>query len=941
MPPKRPTADELKAQGNEHFKAGDFSKASKCYSDAQKLDPKSSVYPSNLSAALFEEGDYLSCISAIDRWWRLYRPADFEENPLGPDSRVSLRLAGRLAKALGHAVRNGSLSTLRLHDLRDTIAELRIVSAAVDGAPSLEWDVIDDVVGRHEKAAEARTRFSTLPIFRKSVKPYMTYFTIGQDPLMSLGRKSDTCFSLGGVGDARHVYSTLVGVHRFHRKLGKKRQTALRVHFTLLDIHPAALARDLCMLMLLNQVMGTPPQRAETRAEIFATMFYTFAGVVMPEYCHARLEGVMQELRKIFKDDVSKLPSWINVNSGAVHKMDAILKLWLTVPRQWSTESVLSMHAPSSPSDALAFLSSAGGVSADYKAHTEGRVASHRQKIEMMIGQMTPQQRRNSGFEPPPKTASAQAKKEFDAQKERMVDMMLANILNDDGNMWMERIWYEEFKSFVPPSELWSRHPGMENFKLLDSLDKTRVDRSGFGTGPDKPPNFQNLNSFEAPGQIDKFNHRMGISSTDSNDKPDAPAYTNFVDLFSKVADAVKALKNQVTLEILCGELTQELSKMLLGCDHTRPASFPRTYQRGHLSNIPDYTHGTLNKIIYALPVVEEASSNCFLNTGVWSNDDEFIHTYTLLKPSDINKYLGCRIISKDAMHGTVILRRQEQTPVPLSRLASRVELITWLTRVLLYTVLPSSAQQGPFRVRLPNNLVAFVALLMHLSSIGYPGHWLGEFLQNVLEGRLTTDIAPYAAKFPIPVSDMTRRVARRVVRLDPWVVELETILATGLHGITFHVSLPRKDFEVLSHTDIAMFEATVDSSDPWLAMSHMMGSNPQPVEDPVVCLLFYKTSLKLSANGVIARLPDLVNGGTRGQELCGSVFVLTALEAFDVPTVRWRISKARAARMREEGWMMVAYRADEAASITTPVPAAKWRDVSFDSAYLDGLDID
>jgi hypothetical protein len=42
-----------------------------------------------------------------------------------------------------------------------------------------------------------------------------------------------------------------------------------------------------------------------------------------------------------------------------------------------------------------------------------------------------------------------------------------------------------------------------------------------------------------------------------------------------------------------------------------------------------DYTHGTIDTIVYALPVVEEVASNCLLNlnTGIWADDDEFIHT--------------------------------------------------------------------------------------------------------------------------------------------------------------------------------------------------------------------------------------------------------------------------------------------------------------------------
>ncbi|KAJ7498066.1 hypothetical protein B0H11DRAFT_1998531 [Mycena galericulata] len=949
------TADELKNQGNTFFKSGSVKKAATCYAEAEKICPTNPVYPSNLSAALFEEGEYLSCLMAIDRWWQLYRPAKFEEDPLGPDSRLALRLSGRFSKALCHGVRSGLVSQDRIHDLRVTIAELQLVNLAGNPASecSRDWDRIAAQPGNwDENAAEARARFSALPIFRKTAKPILEYFTIGQDALMSLvddwGPQHDAPLKLqsmsgtelsrlnflfGGVGDARHVYSTLVGLHRAHKKLDKKRRDTFRGHITLLDLHPAALARDLCILLLLDQMMGTPAESSAERVEILSTMFYTFAGVVMPGYCFSRLERVMEDLRTSLQGDGPKLPQWIHVDSAATPKIKSIIDFWLTIPQKFTTERALHEHTVTSPSTVLEIVRSPN-ISPEYRAGAQARIDAHRKDVMDVIKQMNDDQLRSCGLIPP-RNASAKAKRDFAAHRDSVIDSMLETALNDDANMILERFWYEQVKAFVPPPELWSRHDGMENFALMgkgsrpfpDVFSKVRAHITQTWKpnstlfDPQFPPNFE-LNPFEAPGYIDMFNHRFGINSTEVDDKPDAPAFGNFVDLFEKVCEALVSLKSKVKLEFLCGELTQELSKMRLGGDHTRPADFPRSYKRAHLSNVPDYTHGTLNTIIYALPVIEEVSSNCYLNTGIWANDEEFFHTYTLLKSADVPKYLGCRFVSQEAMQGLVILRKQN-LPLPLTKLASRPELITWLTRVLIYTILPSSSGQNRFRARLPNNLVAFISLLMHLRGVGYPGHWLSEFLQTVLSGRLVTDIAPYTDKWPIPVSDVNRRVPARPVRLDPWIAELEAILATGLQGIPFHVPLP-DDFAA-SHTEIGTFEATVESSSPW--MGFMMGTmvNPMPVEDPVVCLLLYKPS-SLSADELLAKLPSILNGAQSPQR--GALCILTSQEAVAVPIIRWRLSKARVARMREEGWVMVAYRTDVVLSFTAPISASQWREV-------------
>ncbi|KAJ6507321.1 hypothetical protein C8R47DRAFT_1100925 [Mycena vitilis] len=109
--------------------------------------------------------------------------------------------------------------------------------------------------------------------------------------------------------------------------------------------------------------------------------------------------------------------------------------------------------------------------------------------------------------------------------------------------------------------------------------------------------------------------------------------------------------------------------------------------------------------------------------------------------------------------------------------------------------------------------------------------------------------------------------------------------------------------------------------------MGFMMGTmaNPMPVEDQVVCLLLYKPC-GLSADELIPKLPSILNG-TKSPE-SGTLCILTSQEVVDVPVIRWRLSKARVARMKEEGWLMVAYRTDVELSFTAPVSANKWREV-------------
>lgn len=272
------------------------------------------------------------------------------------------------------------------------------------------------------------------------------------------------------------------------------------------------------------------------------------------------------------------------------------------------------------------------------------------------------------------------------------------------------------------------------------------------------------------------------------------------------------------------------------------------------------------------------------------------------MRPQDLDRYLGCRLISNEAMHHMIIVGNRE-LPRPLHELAARGELLAWLSRVLIYTLIPGTGGQTAFRARLPNNLSAFIHLLIHLRTVGYPAHWLGDFLQTIVSGTFITDVVPYLGKWPIPVSDINNRTTSRAVRLDPWKLELEAILAIAYQALPFSVSIPR-DYTRL-HEDIAIFEATAQASNSLMGSMH----SPVLIADPGACILLYKPSKGITAQTLITAIPDIFNGARI--PLPGSFYLLTAQEEVDLPRVRWRLSVNRVKVMKDENWSMVVFRTD------------------------------
>jgi len=294
---------------------------------------------------------------------------------------------------------------------------------------------------------------------------------------------------------------------------------------------------------------------------------------------------------------------------------------------------------------------------------------------------------------------------------------------------------------------------------------------------------------------------------------------------------------------------------------------------------------------------------------------------YTLLTPTDVPRFLGCRIINSRALADVLSVGHPRPgPPLSIKDLATREELIRWLNRQLVNTLSPGKPHQGMVRVRSPNNLVAFVNLLVHLCGLGFPTHWISDYVQNMLADKVFIRVIP-AKELPIPVSDVhsSQQGADRKLGLGPWMAELETILASVRRGLPFFVSLPSDDGIVVASEleDIGKFEAKVRS----FVELRLMQNVFSPF-DPVTNLLFWKPTssgrneqtLKKEGEKIIEQEVDgvLLSGGQPSSKWNGKFLVLTAQESVDQEkTVSWRMAKKRVEMMRKEGWVMMIVSSD------------------------------
>jgi hypothetical protein len=81
---------------------------------------------------------------------------------------------------------------------------------------------------------------------------------------------------------ARNALCTLIDVY-----FQCSKDTSLdvkKLHLTLVDNHPRALARDLVILMLFQKTTQSLSLVEETK--LYSTLYYIYSGVVMPSYAY-------------------------------------------------------------------------------------------------------------------------------------------------------------------------------------------------------------------------------------------------------------------------------------------------------------------------------------------------------------------------------------------------------------------------------------------------------------------------------------------------------------------------------------------------------------------------------------------------------------------------------------------------------------------------------
>lgn len=99
----------------------------------------------------------------------------------------------------------------------------------------------------------------------------------------AVARRELVSFLFVGIGDARNMLRTIIGIAECEQTRTKK------YHITINDINKTALARDLVIFMLLEDLSQLDP-KSEEYTEVMTTIYFIYIAVMMPRFVFDRMQ---------------------------------------------------------------------------------------------------------------------------------------------------------------------------------------------------------------------------------------------------------------------------------------------------------------------------------------------------------------------------------------------------------------------------------------------------------------------------------------------------------------------------------------------------------------------------------------------------------------------------------------------------------------------------
>lgn len=138
-----------------------------------------------------------------------------------------------------------------------------------------------------------------------------------------------------GIGDARNLFQTILNFYAFEFPRPEREKTK-RLHFTVLDLKPAIIARDLIFFSLLDEM-------AEPKVQIrplVTTISFLFCTHIIPPSAWNELQRTIRQLITALEQGKQPI-SWVHLPPTHSAAVCRVLHSWQQEPEEWySTKSI-------------------------------------------------------------------------------------------------------------------------------------------------------------------------------------------------------------------------------------------------------------------------------------------------------------------------------------------------------------------------------------------------------------------------------------------------------------------------------------------------------------------------------------------------------------------------------------------------------------------------
>ncbi|CEO97085.1 hypothetical protein PBRA_005689 [Plasmodiophora brassicae] len=843
------SADDLKALGNVHYREKRFGDAVRAYRGAIDLSPGNGVCRSNLAACYFEMGRYDDCIEETRRALDIIRGA----MPSGRDEDAKLCDKNRLriAKALyfkgNFSECLSELSVLlsteavqkEVLDLRSSALELArrqaqdesfAESARIDnhrrllnGLPRYRPHRITNVyefypVGHDDATSAMSGAFSDgTPVgnddpnglrLRQSVPPREDTRSAMWLSKMDASQLGNLSFFFGGVGDARHVFTTLMDVQRQMKAMTRDGEwpasdhpiwSELRVSVVLNDIAIPTFARNLIMLYALWELGAYTIEQATAvpdAVELAALIHNVYVSVTLPPYLYDRLMAIIDRLLSLSSpQDV--LP-FVRISSECWDSVKETLRFWRSDSFVLTTkEMCMSQNWTMADFDPVMMGLCNQDVQNQMNASMELQKRFLTQQVEQL---MTPDMLAQFG-----------GGIDKGALVQQMVDKFANTSVAALDGCALESAFIRETKSLWPPTLLAQRDPVVA--AAIKAMKQHNPDRAGKLLNSVRQhiyrtwkPNVTLVSRefLELAGRC-RFDHDpvaivaqlYNVAWMKSPEKPES-LFDWSAKFFAMAASSVRQLgsRNCIVYEFLPGDMNHAYGTIAIESESRRSLGLPVAFDRIFVSNVPDYT-GILPVFVETAPLLKRTANsfiNCtvLLNTGLFRDYGECVYSAAAI-PSiqDCERYIGMKLQSGSLWKFDPRWGHVGKSPLPydVGDLASQDELFEWVVRlVLMIAVPPERDARTPMRENYPMNLSYVFRTFERLIAIGYPRHWIATILTRLLENRFSAMAQP-PLQSPNPYRASNAKPARVV--LDCFLKELRALATLWQPVLRLAVNYP------------------------------------------------------------------------------------------------------------------------------------------------------